>query len=495
MCKVIFVFPFLVVSFSGAHQICPVVYGRPLRVSTPWAQRNCLLVLPCKSRLHHHILNTEFTAEVSICVGEMSLPLRGLRVLDLSRILAGPWCTMLLADAGAQVVKLERTGKGDDTRSWGPPFVGDSENSVSAYFLSVNRRKQSIAVDIKRKEGLDICRRLATEWADILVENFKGGTTTRLGLDYETLARDNPRLVYCTISGFGETGPFADRPGYDVIISGMYGLMSITGQEIGDPVKVGVASTDVLTGTLAMSGILSALYERERTGFGKKVNVSLMETQLAGLVNIASNVLNSPQDAPEPKRWGSAHESIVPYQAFRCKSKTDKDEYVMVGAGNDSQFDKFTHVLGLPGLSNDSRFRTNADRVVNRALLIPILEQQFLTKTRQEWVDLLDGKGFPLGPLRTVGEAFACPQAIARNMIEEMDHPIAGTIKLPRTPVTFSNADNVCDDSQANHNMKLPPPLLGQHTEEILSTVLGMRTQELLELERSGVIQCWRRET
>jgi len=217
-----------------------------------------------------------------------------------------------------------------------------------------------------------------------------------------------------------------------------------------------------------------------------------METQLAGLVNIASNVLNPPQNTAEPKRWGSAHESIVPYQAFQCKSRDAKEVYVMVGAGNDSQFHKFTHVLGLPGLSTDSRFRTNADRVANRAILIPILEKQFLTKTREEWVDLLEGKGFPLGPLRTVGEAFACPQAVARNMIEEMDHPLAGTIRLPRTPVTFSNRNAESDDLQTNHNMKLPPPVLGQHTEEILSSVLGIRTEELLELERNGVIQCWR---
>ncbi len=404
---------------------------------------------------------------------------------------------MLLADAGADVVKLERIGKGDDTRSWGPPFVGDEANPISTYFLAVNRRKKSIAVDIKHKDGLGICHRLATEWADVIVENFKVGTTTRLGLDYETLARDNPRLIYCTISGFGPTGPFSNQPGYDVVVSGMYGLMSITGEEEGKPVKVGVASTDVLTGTLAQSGVLAALYERERTGMGKKVDVSLMETQLAGLVNIASNVLNAPKGSPEPKKWGSAHESIVPYQAFLCKSKGGKPEYIMVGAGNNSQFERLARVLELSELANDPRFRTNTNRVTNRDVLIALLEERFRTKSRQEWVNLLEGKGFPMGPLRTVVEAFACPQASARSMIEEMDHPIAGKIRLPRSPITFSNckADSEGTDAEKGLNVSLPPPMLGEHTEEILSTLLGMHVAEIEEMERKGAVECWRRRT
>ena len=426
----------------------------------------------------------------------MGLPLRGLRVLDLSRILAGPWCTMLLADAGASVVKLERTGKGDDTRSWGPPFVGDPASPISTYFLSVNRRKKSIAVDIKHKDGLDICRRLATEWADVFVENFKGGTTERLGLDYETLAKENPGLIYCTISGFGPTGPFADRPGYDVVVSGMYGLMSITGDEQGNPAKVGVASTDILTGTLAQSGILSALYERGRTGIGRKVDVSLMESQLAGLVNIASNVLNGPEGTPEPKRWGSAHESIVPYQAFECKPRDGKQEFVMVGAGNDMQFERLCHVLGITELSLDPRFQTNADRVANRAELLPLLEKTFRTKSRDEWVELLEGKGFPLGPLRTVAEAFDCKQALARGMIEEIDHPVAGKIRLPRSPITFcppSFEHTPGDSSQDEQILRLPPPMLGEHTEEILSQILKMDGMAVDELERKGVVERWKK--
>ena len=428
---------------------------------------------------------------------------------------------MLLADAGASVIKLERPGGGDDTRSWGPPFVvGSSHRSkndgnnynnpdmhrgaLSTYFLAVNRRKKSIAVDMKHKEGLEICRRLATEWADVLVENFKGGTTARMGLDYESLAKDNPGLVYCSISGFGPTGPFADRPGYDVVVSGMYGLMSITGDEHGDPAKVGVASTDVLTGTLAQSGILSALYQRERTGFGMKVDVSLMETQLSGLVNVASHVLNAPPGTAEPKRWGSAHESIVPYQAFKCQPRDSKTEYIMVGAGNDLQFQKLCNLLGIHELPTDPRFRTNADRVMNRSTLIPLLEKCFATKSRHEWMSLLEGIGFPLGPLRTVKEAFECEQVAERGVIEEMQHPVVGRIRLPRSPILFSSAFE--SDSRKNgeaapqavdklfEENEAAPPMLGQHTQQVLSQVLGLDYGKIQELETMGTVECWRKD-
>jgi crotonobetainyl-CoA:carnitine CoA-transferase CaiB-like acyl-CoA transferase len=415
---------------------------------------------------------------------------------------------MLLADAGASVIKLERTGGGDDTRSWGPPFVDTEHHGpISTYFLAVNRRKKSIAVDLKHKEGLEICRRLATEWADVLVENFKGGTTERLGLDYQSLVKDNPGLVYCSISGFGPTGPFANRPGYDVIISGMYGLMSITGDEHGDPARVGVASTDVLTGTLAQSGILSALYERSRTGYGMKVDVSLMETQLSGLVNIASNVLNAPfgTPPPPPKRWGSARESIVPYQAFKCQpNRRDQTEYIMVGAGNDLQFQKLCDSLGIRDLPNDPRFRTNADRVANRSTLVPLLEQHFATKSRDEWVVLLGGKGLPMGPLRTVKEAFECEQVEARGMIEELQHPVIGRIRLPRSPISFSSvfqsglqkdgAPLVGDKVVFQEQEDAAPPMLGQHTEEVLSQVLGVPNKKMKEMEDMGTIECWRKD-
>lgn len=426
-------------------------------------------------------------------------PLKGLKVLDFSRVLAGPWCTMLLGDAGATVIKVERPGKGDETREWGPPFVGDIDNPqmrLSTYFLSVNRGKKSIAVDIKQKVGQSIGQRLATEWADVVVENFNRGTMEKFGLGYEELSKKNPRLVYCSISGFGATGPYSSRPGYDVVVSGMYGLMSITGDENGKPAKVGVASSDVLTGTLAQSGILTALYARDRTGVGQKVDVSLMESQLAGLVNIASSALNaapivtgdgsSPSmPPPPPKRWGTAHESIVPYQAFQCKHNDLDAQYIIVGAGNDEQFTKLVAVLQRPELAQDPRFESNAVRVANRKILIPLLEGIFSTRTREEWMELLSGRGFPLGPLRDVQESFQCEQAKHMGMVEEIVHPVVGGIKLPRTPITFSSS--IRNESKND----LPPPMLGEHTAQILLDILQMDPQSVQEMENDRIIECW----
>mmetsp|Transcript_12504 Transcript_12504/g.25971 ORF Transcript_12504/g.25971 Transcript_12504/m.25971 type:complete len:439 (-) Transcript_12504:10-1326(-) len=435
----------------------------------------------------------------------MALPLGGLRVLDLSRVLAGPWATMLLGDAGAHVVKVERPVTGDDTRSWGPPFLPpdcDSTDvrdgrSVSSYFLSVNRSKRSVAIDLKTEEGRALCRRLATEWADVLVENFKVGAMDRWGLGYDSLRERNPGLIYCGISGFGTTGPLRDRPGYDVIVSGMYGLMSITGDERGDPAKVGVAITDVLTGTLANSGILAALHQRQKTGLGQRVDASLMETQLACLVNIASSSLNAAPNNPPPKRWGTSHESIVPYQTFRCKpsSSEGQDEFIVVGAGNDVQFKRFCEVLDLKHLASDERFQTNASRVANRDKLVAILEEKFSNKSRDEWMTLLDGNGFALGPVRTVPEAFKCKQAQHREMVSEMDHVIAGRIRLPRHPLTYSGQQQSLAWKKLKEGKEweiLPPPMLGEHTEEVLREMLGVSVGELERLEREGVVQCWR---
>lgn len=454
---------------------------------------------------------------------------------------------MLLGDAGATVIKIERPGTGDDTREWGPPFVGAAadvgsdgssnpqhQRRLSTYFLSVNRGKKSVAVDIKHEAGLSIGRRLATEWADVVVENYKRGAMEQFGLGYDELAKANPRLVYCSISGFGATGPYSSMPGYDVVISGMYGLMSITGEENGRPAKVGVASTDVLTGTLAQSGILSALYARDRTGVGQKVDVSLMESQLAGLVNIASSSLNAaatvatsdgdndvstsvlPPPPPPPKRWGTAHESIVPYQAFRCKGNSGEsiggfhdqqdDQYIVIGAGNDRQFAKLVEVLEVPELARDPRFVTNAARVAHRQILIPLLEERFSHKTREEWTELLGGRGFPFGPLRNVQEAFDCKQARHVGMVQEMSHPVVGTIRLPKTPITFSSSAaaqhgptmesyNNGDDGTSvagDESNCLPPPMLGQHTAEVLRDVLHMDSRTIQVLEADRVIACWR---
>jgi succinate---hydroxymethylglutarate CoA-transferase len=322
-------------------------------------------------------------------------------------------------------------------------------------------------------------------------------------LGYDTLTAQNPGLIYCSISGYGPDGPLAEQPGYDVVAAGMYGLLSITGNEDGPPAKVGVALTDVLTGTLAQSGILSALYARQQTGRGQKVDVSLMESQLAGLVNIASSSLNSPKGASAPKRWGTAHQSIVPYQAFSCgldaSVAAGETQYILVGAGNDQQFVNLCYILGIPDLAHDERYLSNASRVKHRQSLIQELERIFKTKTRDEWVSLLEGKGFPMGPLRTVPEAFQCPQAVSRGMIQEMEHPNVGRIRLPRTPISFSTSSKDggdVDKRSANVDDKciecvLPPPMLGEHTTEILNGLLGMDNDSIEKLRNAGVVECW----
>lgn len=430
-------------------------------------------------------------------------PLLGLKVLDMSRVLAGPWCTMLLADHGATVLKVERPGVGDETRSWGPPFVGFSgeggpnkKNSLSTYFLSVNRGKKSLAVDLNNQQGLDICRQLAVDWADVIVENFKPGTMEHFGLDYESLRKQNRSIVYCSVTGFGPSGPLSDQPGYDLIISGSYGLMSITGSEE-EPAKVGVASTDILTGTLAYSGIMTALYQRQQTAEGSKVDVSLMETQLASLVNIASSALNTTDETwPRPKRWGTAHESVVPYQAFDCRKNidgnSDERQYILVGAGNNIQFQKLCNAIGRSDLANDLRYETNADRVQHRDELVSHLKEIFLTKSRDDWVSVLKDKGFPVGPLRTVNEGFECEQARHRGMVETTKHPVVGTIRLPRTPISISSSTSTDTRSSSFSSSRiLPPPMLGEHTEEILTNILGFDLDDINKLEADKAIECW----
>jgi crotonobetainyl-CoA:carnitine CoA-transferase CaiB-like acyl-CoA transferase len=377
---------------------------------------------------------------------------------------------MMMADMGASVIKVEKTLTGDDTRSWGPPFLDQKDGyqkeftshsqCLSTYFLSVNRNKKSLAVDMKTEKGQNICHRLAVEWADVIVENFKVGTMDRFGLDFDSLRKQSPGLIYCSITGFGPSGPLCEKPGYDAIVSGMYGLMSITGPEHGDPVKVGVAITDVLTGTLAQAGILAALHERNKTGIGQKIDTSLMETQLVSLVNIASSSLNAPPGSPPPKRWGTAHESVVPYQAFRCKQVQDRPtEYIVAGAGNNEQFQQFCIALELPELAADTRFSTNSDRVANRQHLIPFLKAKFLEKPRDEWMLLLSGKSFPFGPIRTIPESFQCEQAQHRQMVMEMNHPVVGPVKFPGFPLKFSD---VSSDQQNDVTNVSSAPMLGK---------------------------------
>lgn len=389
--------------------------------------------------------------------------LRGLRVVDMSRVLAGPYCTMLLGDHGADVIKLEKLGVGDDTRKWGPPFKGDQ----SCYFLCVNRNKRSMAVDIKSPGGRSILIDLIKD-SDVLVENFVPGTMAKLGLSYDDVKMLNPKLVYCSLSGYGQN---STKPGYDVIASAEGGLMSITG-ESNCPVKVGVAITDICTGLSLYGALMTALLYRERTGMGQYVHTSLFETQLAMLVNIASNFLNA---GTEAKRWGTAHPSIVPYQAFETA-----DGHIVIGAGNDSQYQKLIEFFHYStGYDTLVSFTTNAERVSNRNALIKLLSSELLQNTTQHWCNLFEGSSFPFGPINSIEQAFSHPQTDACNMIESITHPTAGLVKFPGFPVKFSDT---------NPEVSLPPPLLGQHTRTILQS-LGYANKRIDELYSTGVVE------
>lgn len=372
--------------------------------------------------------------------------LHGLRVLDLSRVLSGPFATMGLADLGADVIKVEAPGSGDDTRHWGPPFLGGE----SAYFLSVNRNKRSIAVDLKDPDGLAAVRALATQ-ADVLVENFRPGVAGRLGLGYEELSRLNPRLVYASISGFGQTGPDAHLPGYDAIAQARSGLMSVTGEADGPPLRVGIASADLAAGLWTMVGVLAALLERQSSGHGQWVDVALLDAQASLLTYVAGSYFATGET---PRRYGAAHPTIAPYQDFRTA-----DSSVMVAVGNDRLFARFAAVLGLDRLVADERFQTNADRAENKAVLIDIVSAQMLTKSSAEWVDLLGREGIPASVINTVDQVMVDPQLLARRMIMEAEHRTAGRIRMLACPVKLSRTPA---------RFRLSPPVLGEHTAEML---------------------------
>lgn len=378
-------------------------------------------------------------------------PLRGVRVLDFSRILAGPYCTMVLGDLGAEVIKIERPGTGDETRAWGPPFVGGE----SAYFLCVNRNKKSVTVDMSTAAGKAVIRDL-TVHSDVLVENFRPGTMEKLGLGYDSLKSINPRLVYCAISGFGRSGPDKDRAGVDVIVEGVGGLMSITGESDGPPVKVGVAIIDVATALHAHGAIMAALFERERTGHGRRLDFSLLEVQIATLINIGSDYLIG---GVIPKRWGSAHTSIVPYQAFEAS-----DGYVVVGAINESLWVRFCDAIEQPGLASDPRFCTNRLRGQHRADLLALVQPIFRLRPRSDWLQRFRAQGIPCGPINTLDEVYRDPQVEHLGIVQEVDHPTAGRIRLAGSPI---RAD------EAQLPVRLPPPRLGEHTEEVLRDLLG----------------------
>jgi crotonobetainyl-CoA:carnitine CoA-transferase CaiB-like acyl-CoA transferase len=410
-------------------------------------------------------------------MAEPNTALAGLRVLDLSRVLAGPWAGQLLADLGADVVKVERPGSGDDTRTWGPPWLADEAGvptGESAYFLSANRNKRSVALDLATPEGRRLVGRLAAE-ADVLIENFKVGGLAQYGLDYATLKAVNPRLIYCSITGFGQSGPYASRPGYDFLIQGMGGLMSVTGRPDdeagGGPLKVGVALTDVLTGLYGTVAILAALARRERSGEGQHIDLALLDVQVASLANQAANYLVGGQ---VPRRMGNAHPNIVPYQDFPTA-----DGHMILTVGNDGQFARCCEVLGHAEWGRDERFVTNSQRVAHRDLLVGLMREVTVTRGTDEWVAAMEAAGVPCGPINTLDKVFANPQVQARGVRVEMAHPLAGAVPLVGNPIRLS---------ESPVQYRQAPPMLGQHTDEVLRGWLAMGEGELAELRERGVV-------
>ena len=412
--------------------------------------------------------------------------LHGIRILDLSRVLAGPWCTQTLADLGADVIKIERTGSGDDTRSWGPPFLKDDdglETHEAAYYLGANRNKRSVTCDIAQPAGQAMIRELVAH-CDVFVENFKVGDMARYGLDYAALSALNPRLVYCSITGFGQNGPYAERAGYDYAIQGMGGLMSVTGERDdlgGGPQKVGVAVADLMTGMYATVGILAALRHAEKTGIGQQVDMALLDTQVAMLANQGANYLVSGQ---VPQRVGNAHQNIVPYQVFEVAPAPDgSKDHLILAVGNDAQFIKFCKVANIPELSVNLLFARNRDRVQNRAQLVPILEAVMKTRCKADWLAALEAAKVPCGAINNLAEVFADPQIQARGMVSHWQHPLKGDLPLVASPIQLSATPVRLPGSGG-----LAPPLLGQHTDEVLREVLGYSDEQLLALKSAGAI-------
>jgi crotonobetainyl-CoA:carnitine CoA-transferase CaiB-like acyl-CoA transferase len=410
----------------------------------------------------------------------MDLPtpgaLDGVRVLDLSRVLAGPWCTQTLADLGADVIKVERPGSGDDTRGWGPPFLKDRDGhdtAEAAYYLGANRNKRSITIDIARPEGQDLVRRLA-DTCDVMIENFKVGDMARYGLDAASMRATRPRLIYCSVTGYGQTGPYRDRAGYDYAIQGLGGLMSVTGERDdrpgGGPQKVGVAVADLFTGMYATVGILAALRHRERCGQGQVVDMALLDTQVAMLANLGANYLVTRQP---PKRAGNAHQNIVPYQVFEVA-----DGHLILTVGNDGQFERFCAVAGRPELPQDPRFAKNADRVRHRDTLVPLLAEVLRTRTRADWLAALEAAKVPCGPINDLGDVFADPQVRSRAMTTTVEHPLAGPLELVSSPIKLSGTPVA---------VRRPPPLLGEHTEEVLAEI-GLDAAAVRALRAQGVV-------
>ncbi len=405
----------------------------------------------------------------------MTAPLHGLRVFDLTRILAGPTCTQLLGDLGAEVIKIERPGQGDDTRSWGPPFAKDEaggDSTESAYFLASNRNKRSLTLDIAKPESQALAKRLIAH-CDILVENFKVGGLAKYGLSYGDLKEEFPELIYCSITGFGQTGPYAPRAGYDYLAQGMGGIMSLTGEPEGDPIKAGVGIADVMCGMYASTAILAALHHRERGGGGQHIDLALLDTQVAWLINEGVSYLVT---GDVPPRRGNEHQNIAPYKVLPCS-----DGHFILAIGNDGQFQRFCDFAGAPALARDPRFKTNADRVRNREALYAALPEITARKTRDEWVQGLAGLAVPAGPVNNLEQVFTDPQILHRGMRLAMDYPGArgGEVELIGNPVKFS---------QTPVDYRHPPPKVGEHTDEVLKELLGLGEEEIAKLRKDEVI-------
>ncbi len=403
-------------------------------------------------------------------------PLAGYKVLDMSRILAGPWAGQMLADLGADVIKIERPRAGDDTRHWGPPYLRDKQGKNTddaAYFFCANRGKKSVTVDITQPEGQEIIRQLASQ-CDVLIENYKVGGLAKYGLDYSSLQQLNPQLVYCSITGFGQTGPYAERPGYDFLIQGMAGLMSLTGEpdsQGGSPVKVGVAVTDLLTGLYAANAIQGALLERNQSGLGQYIDLALLDVQVAALANQASNYLIGGEI---PQRLGNAHPNIVPYQAFATT-----DGHIILAVGNQGQFERLCQLLGKPEWLEDQCYNSNSARVENRQQLCTQISQLLEQRSSEDWLTALEQQQIPCGPINNLEQVFADPQLLARNMLVNIKDDRSGEITLPANPINYSR-------SQINYSM--PPPQLGSSTESILADYLEYSAIDIAELRNRSII-------
>lgn len=397
----------------------------------------------------------------------MPRPLEGIRVLDVSRVLTGPFCSMILGDLGAEIIKIEIPGGGDDTRHWGPPFIAGE----SAYFLSVNRNKKSLTLNLSTEQGKSIFHELAAK-CDVLVENFRPGVSEKLQVDYSTLAKINPRLIYCSITSFGQSGEYEGRPLYDIVVQGMGGLMGITGEPDRPPVRIGVALSDIGAGMYAAIAILAAIIARQRTGKGQSLDISLLDSTISWMTYMAAHYFATGRN---PEKMGSAHPSIVPYQCF----ETRDGEFITVAIGNDKLFREFCKAIGMEKMADDPKFATNPNRVAHRNELIPILEKLFQEKNRREWLEILTDAKLPAGPVYSMEEIFSDPQVLQRQMLVKIQHPKAGEISQIGIPMKFSDT---------RPEIRSPPPVLGEHTAEILSKMLGYDKQRIAELREKGIV-------